>query len=111
MAIDITQVNGGQSANGSASQKTGSTAKSAADARQSTASDNAPEATPAAATDTLTVTDQAVKLQQLEQELTNIPAVDATRVDKLRYDVETGAYKIDSKAIAEKLIGFEREFS
>ncbi len=111
MAIDITQVNGGQNANGSASQKTGSTAKSATDTRQSTVDADAPKAAATPATDTLTVTDQAVKLQQLEQELANIPAVDTARVDKLRHDVETGAYKIDSNAIAEKLIGFERELS
>lgn len=111
MAIDITQVNGGQSVTGGAAQKSGSAVKNTADAKKSAVDDHAPETAATTTTDTLTVTDQAVKLQQLEQELANIPTVDTTRVANVRHNMETGAYKIDSAAVAEKLIMFEREFS
>lgn len=106
MASDINQINSGQNATNSIAKKAGGTHKTGDNPANPAAE---PTGTETSAADTLTVTDQAVKLQQFEQALADIPDVDAERVEQLRRDLASGDYSIDPAVIAEKLLAFEQE--
>ncbi|MDM3871027.1 flagellar biosynthesis anti-sigma factor FlgM [Porticoccus sp. W117] len=62
-----------------------------------------------AAGDTVTVTDQAARLQELEQSLANTPVVDSARVAELREAIASGSYQPDPQRIADKLSQLERD--
>lgn len=103
---DINQINSGQPAtssttkrSGALNQEGGNTASDAAKARANTPS----------TADKLTVTEQALKLQALERELSELPAEDAERIESLRNEIAAGGYQADSERIAEKLIALEKE--
>ena len=65
----------------------------------------------APATDQVTLTDTAAKLQKLEKELSNIPVVDRERVASLQKAIASGEYKVNPEKTAEKLVQFESAFS
>ncbi|MGS2724151.1 flagellar biosynthesis anti-sigma factor FlgM [Porticoccus sp. GXU_MW_L64] len=62
-----------------------------------------------AASDTVTVTNQAARLQELEQSLANTPVVDSARVAELREAIASGSYQPDPQRIADKLSQLERK--
>lgn len=61
----------------------------------------------ATASDTVSLTDTAVQLRNLEKTLSDLPAVDSQRVERIRAAVADGSYEINPTRIAEKMIGFE----
>lgn len=63
------------------------------------------------ASETVTVTPQAERLQQLEQTLADTPAVDEQRVAEIRQALANGQYKVDADRIAEKLLALEQDLS
>jgi negative regulator of flagellin synthesis FlgM len=65
----------------------------------------------ATATDQVTLTDTAAKLQKLEKQLSNLPVVDQERVASLQKAIASGEYKVDPAKTAEKLVQFESAFS
>ena len=64
-----------------------------------------------AASDTVTVTQQAERLQQLEQTLADAPAIDEQRVAEIRQALANGQYRVDADRIAEKLMKLEQGLS
>jgi negative regulator of flagellin synthesis FlgM len=70
---------------------------------------SAPASGSATPTDTLKLTDTAARLQRLEAVVADMPAVDQQRVDALRREVASGAYKTDPERVANKLLTLERE--
>ncbi len=58
--------------------------------------------------DTVTVTVQAERLQQLEQTLADTPAINEQRVADIRQALANGQYQVDAERIAEKLIDLEQ---
>ncbi|UTW46396.1 flagellar biosynthesis anti-sigma factor FlgM [bacterium SCSIO 12696] len=70
---------------------------------------NESDATSAPASDTVTVTDEAARLQQLEQSLANTPVVDSARVAELREAIASGNYRPDPERIADKLSQLEQD--
>lgn len=58
--------------------------------------------------DSVKFTGSAHQLHKLEQELRSSEAFDATKVEAIRSALAAGNYKIDSGAIAHKLIELER---
>jgi len=60
-------------------------------------------------TDTVTLTDIASKLQQLENSLLALPVVDTQRVEDIKSLIEHGEFAIDAMRTAEKFIDFERQ--
>jgi negative regulator of flagellin synthesis FlgM len=54
------------------------------------------------------LTGSAVQLAALEKALARVPDVNLERVQQLRTEVESGAYKVDSQRIAAKLLQLER---
>jgi negative regulator of flagellin synthesis FlgM len=49
-------------------------------------------------------------LAMLEQQLAEVPVVDAARVEAVKLAIEDGSYSVDSKELARKMIGFEGDF-
>lgn len=60
-----------------------------------------------AQTDTVSLTDEASRLAELERTLANIPVVDAKRVEEIKQAVSDGSYRVDPVRVADKLSAFE----
>lgn len=58
-------------------------------------------------TDTVSLTDVATRLAELERVLTNVPVVDTQRVEKVKQAVSEGRYQVDPARVADKLLAFE----
>lgn len=67
-----------------------------------------PAATPTP-TDTVSLTDTAARLRELEAALAKAPDVDSARVEALRQAIAEGKYDIDSVHVADKLVALERD--
>jgi negative regulator of flagellin synthesis FlgM len=74
--------------------------------RAGSASD--PSAPATGTTDSVHLTDAATRLQQLDEQLANAPAIDHARVEELRQAITEGRYKVDTVHVADKLIALER---
>ena len=61
-----------------------------------------------AASETVSLTDTAAKLQSLANEVESLPVVDADRVEPIKRAVDNGTYEVNVERIAEKMLGFER---
>ncbi len=57
--------------------------------------------------DHLTLTTSARSLQKLSEAIANAPVVDASKVASIKQSVSSGAYRVDSTRIADKLLQFE----
>lgn len=60
---------------------------------------------------TVTVTDSALKLLQVEKALAEMPGFDAEKVERIKQALSDGSYTINTDHIAEKLISFERDLA
>jgi negative regulator of flagellin synthesis FlgM len=67
-----------------------------------------PSAPASGATDSVSLTDTATRLQHLDELLANAPEIDRARVDELRQAIADGRYKVDTVHVADKLIALER---
>jgi negative regulator of flagellin synthesis FlgM len=83
------------------------------DKKVSSTSDAAANPAQAAVTSSspVRITDQARQLAALEQALSDVPAVNETRVAALRLAIEQGQYEVSPERIADKLLRTERELS
>ncbi len=61
--------------------------------------------------DVVKLTDLASRLQELTQAVAEIPEIDRERVNTFREAIANGAYQVDAKAVADKLVGFESVLS
>ena len=59
-----------------------------------------------AATDTVSLTDTAARLQKLENTIAELPVMDSQRVEELRTAIANGEYKPDAGSIADKMLSF-----
>lgn len=62
----------------------------------------------ASKSDTVELTSSAKLLERLEKNLAAAPAVDSARVETIKQAIANGQYEIDSEAIADAIIRFER---
>jgi negative regulator of flagellin synthesis FlgM len=67
-----------------------------------------PNAAATGVTDSVSLTDTATRLQQLDELLANAPEIDRARVEELRHAIAEGRYKMDAVHVADKLIALER---
>ena len=71
------------------------------------------EATPESAprsgsgNDTLNITNTAVQLKALEDQISELPVVDTKRVQEVQRSLATGSFQIDPARVADKLLSFE----
>lgn len=57
--------------------------------------------------ESVSLSSEARLLQQLESKLVDLPEVDADRIAELKAQIDSGAYQVDSRAVAGKLLSFE----
>ena len=62
----------------------------------------------ASTSDTVELTSRAKLLERLEKNLAAVPAIDSARVETIKQAIANGQYEIDSEAIADAMIRFER---
>lgn len=88
----------------------GTSSKQARSTQQAGVSVTSPDSSTESRTDTLTVTQEAARLIKLEQQLlsTSAPAVDSSKVNNIRQQLESGTYTVDSTTIAEALLASEK---
>lgn len=84
----------------------GATGKAAAD-RPSTAAVSG--SAPAPAVDRVSLTGDAVRMQQLEKAAAQAPKVDMARVASTKAAIAGGRYQVDARSVASKLARFEWE--
>lgn len=58
--------------------------------------------------DTVSLTDTAARLRELENSLAKMPVVDSQRVEALQQAIANGSYEMDSGRTAEKMLGLEQ---
>jgi negative regulator of flagellin synthesis FlgM len=68
---------------------------------------SAKNATKIADSDSIDLTENASKLQQIEQSLQDIPVIDTGRVEAISQSIEEGQYNIDNEKIADRIIKSE----
>lgn len=66
---------------------------------------------PVIAADSVKLTDDARLMQQLQQRLSQAPAVDGRRVAEARLALAEGRYEVDAHSVADKLLRMEWELS
>lgn len=59
--------------------------------------------------DTVSLSNTAENLKNLEQVITQLPVVDEQRVESIRQAINEGTYQVDSASIADRLINFESD--
>ncbi len=59
--------------------------------------------------DTVSLTDTAARLRELENSLAKLPVMDSQRVETIQKSIENGSYEVDSRRTAEKMLNFERQ--
>lgn len=64
----------------------------------------------AGASDTVEVTSSARLLESLEKSIKDLPAINEARVAEVKAAIESGNYEIDSEALADAIVRFERSF-
>ncbi len=64
---------------------------------------------PTQASDVVTLTDLAARLQSLTDAVAKLPEVDQARVAELKTAIESGDYRIDDAKIADQLTAFEAQ--
>lgn len=101
------EINGLQSSQPQATRERGRTGEVANNT--SSTESSRPEATRSG--DRVSLTDAALRLQQLEQELGTHSEIDEARVAEIRQAIENGTLKIDARRIATGLLDVERMLS
>lgn len=64
---------------------------------------------PTHASEVVTLTDLAARLQSLTDAVAQLPEVDQARVAALKSSIESGDYRIDDAKIADQLTAFEAQ--
>jgi negative regulator of flagellin synthesis FlgM len=99
MSIDINNVGTNTPSRSSDSNRVGSNETNAADARQATGKSSV--------SDTVSLSETAVRLGQLGVAVENLPVVDTKRVEQVKQAIMDGSYTVDPVRIAEKMTEFD----
>lgn len=82
-----------------------------ADTAQSVAPEKASPTQNTGESSTVTVTDSALKLLEIEKTLAEMPGFDAEKVARIKQALSDGSYTINADSISEKLISFEQDLA
>ncbi len=61
--------------------------------------------------DTVSLTDTAARLRQMENTLANLPVVDNQRVESVRRALADGTFEVNPERIAEKMLNLEKDLN
>ena len=64
-----------------------------------------------AATDSISLTDTASRLQKLESTIAELPVVDTQRVEDIRNAIANGEYEVNPARVAEKMLSLDAELN
>jgi len=100
MSVDLNGIGPGQvnTTRTTADKSTGSQSS------PSTAGEQAKAQSPAARGESVSLSNQAKNLKQLEQKLGDYPEMDDDRIAQIRSALESGTYKIDAEKLAQKML-------
>ena len=62
-----------------------------------------------AISDRVTLTPQAQRLKDLENQVSRLPVVDQAKVERIRNEIAQGVYQVDPQRVAERMIQFESQ--
>ena len=65
------------------------------------------KSTGSSAADTVSISDSAARIANIDNSTVTTPVVDAQRVEQLKQAISDGSFKVDSAKIADKLMQFE----
>ena len=99
MSIDINNVGANTPSRSGDSNRVGSNEANSADARQATGKSSV--------SDTVSLSETAVRLGQLGVAVENQPVVDTKRVEQVKQAIMDGSYTVDPVRIAEKMMEFD----
>lgn len=74
---------------------------------KSSAKSGAASSTKQGQADTVSLTDTAARLKELEMGLASQPVVDTQRVQSVQSSINDGTFEVDPDSVAEKMIEFE----
>ena len=74
-----------------------------------TSNSAAPSKQPAA--DKVSLSDESLHMRELQQQLEQVPEVDAGKVEAIKQAIARGDYPVDAKKIAANLMNFEKILS
>jgi negative regulator of flagellin synthesis FlgM len=57
------------------------------------------------------LTDTATNLKQIEARIAELPDVDQARVNAVRQRIESGAYEVNARRLADRVLAFERDLA
>ncbi len=66
-----------------------------------------PSAVESSAQDVVNITDTAVRLQQIVDQLSTVSVTDNQKITELRNALNSGSFEIDNESVAQKIIRFE----
>ncbi len=66
-----------------------------------------PESAQSSMADTVSLSDNAVRLGKLDNSVVAAPVVDTQRVEQVKQAISDGTYEVDATKIADKLMQFE----
>lgn len=58
--------------------------------------------------DTVSLTDTAARLREMENTLAKLPVVDNQRVEAVRQAIADGTFEVDAERVARKMLAFEQ---
>jgi negative regulator of flagellin synthesis FlgM len=61
--------------------------------------------------ESVSLTQTAAELLQLEEQLRTLPSVDQARVEAVRQAIADGTYEVDAEAVVDSLLRSDREFA
>ena len=102
MPHDISGINSGRP------QQSGD--KSVTSIRRDNSTSSPNNSSAAASGDTVSLTDMASRMKSLESKLETQPAIDQSRVDRVRDAISRGEFRIDPERVADKMMDFEADF-
>ncbi len=99
MSIDINSLSNSQTARSGDNSQIKGSANEAASAQQSTGKSSV--------SDTVSLSETAIRLGQIGVAVENQPVVDTKRVEQVKQAILDGSYSIDPTRIAERLMEFD----
>lgn len=99
MSIDINNLGNSQTARSGDSAQAKGAANEAASAQQSTGKSSV--------SDTVSLSETAVRLGQISETVESPPVVDSKRVEQVKQAIMDGSYSVDPKRIAQKMMEFD----
>ncbi|MEO9525528.1 MULTISPECIES: flagellar biosynthesis anti-sigma factor FlgM [Marinobacter] len=100
MSVDLNGIGPGQVN----TQRTTADKSSSSQGAQPASSDQAKTQAQSARGESVSLSNQAKNLKQLEQKLGDYPEMDDDRIAEIRSALENGTYKIDAEKLAQKML-------